>query len=116
MSRRRYVRNVRSSTVCAVRTELLTLAEALNVLGLLGGKTLPRFVTSVTGAGDRLDVVADARQVKNLPGPLKLATKLVPAVRSTMRVERFDGGVAVLAVEATAGRLPAHKLPGIAAN
>lgn len=105
-----------SSTVCAVRTELLTLAEALNVLGLLGGKTLPRFVTSVTGAGDRLDVVADARQVKNLPGPLKLATKLVPAVRSTMRVERFDGGVAVLAVEATAGGLPAHKLLGIAAN
>jgi hypothetical protein len=101
--------------VCAVRTEL-SLAEALNTLGLLGGKTLPRFVTSVGGAGDQLEIVADARRVKNLPGPLKLATRMVPAVRSRLRVESFDGGVAVLAVDASAGGLPAHKLLGLAAS
>jgi hypothetical protein len=101
--------------VTAVRTEL-TLAETLNTLGLLGGKTLPRFVTSVAGSGDELEVVADARQVKNLPGPLRMATRLVPAVRSRLRVESFDGGVAVLSVDASAGGLPAHRLLGLAAN
>jgi hypothetical protein len=94
----------------------MTLAQALNELGLLGGTTLPRFVTSVTGSGDVLEVVADARAVKNLPGPLKLATRLVPAVRSKLRVESFDGGVAVLTVDASAGGLPAHKLLGLAAS
>ncbi|MFD6177424.1 MULTISPECIES: hypothetical protein [unclassified Isoptericola] len=98
-----------------MRTEM-SLAETLNELGLLGGRTLPRFVTSVGGAGDQLEVVADARAVKNLPGPLKLATRLVPAVRSRLRVESFDGGVAVLTVDASAGGLPAHKLLGLAAN
>lgn len=96
-----------------MRTEM-SLAETLNELGLLGGRTLPRFVTSVGGAGDQLEVVADARAVKNLPGPLKLATRLVPAVRSRLRVENFDGGVAVLTVDASAGGLPAHKLLGLA--
>lgn len=94
----------------------MSLAETLNELGLLGGRTLPRFVTSVGGAGDELEVVADARAVKNLPGPLKLATRLVPAVRSRLRVEGFDGGVAVLSVDASAGGLPAHKLLGLAKN
>lgn len=98
-----------------MRTEL-SLAETLNTLGLLGGKTLPRFVTAVGGRGDELEVVADARQVKNLPGPLKLATRLVPAVRSKLRVESFDGGVALLSVDASAGGLPAHKLLGLAAS
>ncbi|MFD6135280.1 hypothetical protein [Isoptericola sp. NPDC056618] len=98
-----------------MRTEM-SLAETLNELGLLGGRTLPRFVTSVGGAGDELEVVADARAVKNLPGPLKLATRLVPAVRSRLRVEGFDGGVAVLSVDASAGGLPAHKLLGLAKN
>ncbi|GAB3088260.1 hypothetical protein [Isoptericola nanjingensis] len=98
-----------------MRTEM-SLAETLNELGLLGGRTLPRFVTSVGGAGDELEVVADARGVKNLPGPLKLATRLVPAVRSRLRVEGFDGGVAVLSVDASAGGLPAHKLLGLAKN
>ena len=94
----------------------MSLAETLNELGLLGGRTLPRFVTSVGGAGDELEVVADARAVKNLPGPLKLATRLVPAVRSRLRVEGFDGGVALLSVDASAGGLPAHKLLGLAKN
>lgn len=94
----------------------MTLAQALHELGLLGGRTLPRFVTSVAGSGDRLDVVADARAVKNLPGPLRLATRLVPAVTSTLRVESYADGVAVLAVDASAGGLPAHKLLGLASS
>ncbi len=98
----------------AVRTEY-SLAETLSTLGLIG-KNLPRFVTSVGGTGDELEVVADARQVKDLPGPLQLATRLVPAVRSKLRVESFDGGVAVLAVDASVGGLPAHKLLGLAAG
>jgi hypothetical protein len=94
----------------------MTLADTLKTLGLIGGSTLPRFVTEVGGDGDTLEVVADARSVKNLPGPLKLATRIVPAVRSKLRVERFDGGVAVLSVDASAGGLPAHKLLGVAKN
>ncbi|WP_278235334.1 hypothetical protein [Isoptericola sp. AK164] len=92
----------------------MTLADTLHTLGLLGGATLPRFVTDVTGQGDVLEVVADARAVNGLPGPLKMATRLVPAVRSTLRVEEFDGGVALLSVDASAGGLPAHKLLGLA--
>ncbi|NNU27575.1 hypothetical protein HLI28_08470 [Isoptericola sp. JC619] len=75
---------------------------------------MPRFVTDVGGRGDVLEVVADARAVNNLPGPLKMATRLVPAVRTRLRVEEFDGGVAVLSVDASAGGLPAHKLLGLA--
>jgi prepilin-type processing-associated H-X9-DG protein len=37
-------------------------------------------------------------------------------VRSRLRVESFDGGVAVLSVDASAGGLPAHKLLGLAAG
>ncbi|MDO8143960.1 MULTISPECIES: hypothetical protein [Isoptericola] len=96
-----------------MRTEM-TLADTLHTLGLLGGTTLPRFVTDVGGRGDVLEVVADARAVNNLPGPLKMATRLVPAVRTRLRVEEFDGGVAVLSVDASAGGLPAHKLLGLA--
>nr|WP_246246572.1 hypothetical protein [Isoptericola sediminis] len=92
----------------------MTLADTLHTLGLLGGTTLPRFVTDVGGRGDVLEVVADARAVNNLPGPLKMATRLVPAVRTRLRVEEFDGGVAVLSVDASAGGLPAHKLLGLA--
>lgn len=99
----------------AVRTEL-SLSETLNALGLLGGTTLPRFVTGVGGTGADLEVVADARRVRNLPGPLRLATRLVPAVRTRLRVESFDGGVALLSVDAAAGGLPAHKLLGLAAH
>ncbi|PFG44317.1 hypothetical protein ATJ88_3039 [Isoptericola jiangsuensis] len=98
-----------------MRTEL-TLADTLKTLGLIGGSTLPRFVTEVGGRGDVLEVVADARAVRSLPGPLKVATRLVPAVRSRLRVERFDGGVAVLDIDASAGGLPAHKLLGLAKN
>jgi hypothetical protein len=96
-----------------VRTEL-TLADTLRMLGLIGDPTLPPFVTHVGGEGDVLELVADAREVNDLPGPLKIATRLVPAVRSTFRVERFDDGIAVLALEASAGGLPAHKLLGLA--
>lgn len=96
-----------------VRTEL-TLAELLASLGLLGGPTLPRFVTEVGGQGDVLEVVADSRAVRGLPGPLRMATRIVPAVRSRLRVERFDDGVAVVAVDASAGGLPAHRLLGVA--
>lgn len=78
----------------AVRTEL-TLAATLHTLGLLGGTTLPRFVTDVGGRGDVLEVITDARAVKDLPGPLKLATRLVPVVRSKLRVEQFDARIAL---------------------
>ena len=91
----------------------MTLAEALHTLGLLG-TSLPRFVTSVSGAGDTLEVVADAGAVRNLPAPLKLATRMMPTVRAHVRVASYADGVATLDLEANAGGLPAHKLLGLA--
>ncbi|WP_435736953.1 hypothetical protein V5D56_19665 [Cellulosimicrobium sp. PMB13] len=93
----------------------LTLAETLHALGLLG-KKLPSFITSVSGRGDELDLVVDPRQVKRLPAPLKLATRVAPTARARLRVERFADGVATIAVDASAGGLPAHKLLGLAAS
>nr|WP_128082698.1 hypothetical protein [Cellulosimicrobium sp. MM] len=93
----------------------LTLAETLHLLGLMGRK-LPSFVTSVSGRGDALDVVADPRQVKHLPAPLRLATRLAPTVRATLRVVDVQDGVATISVDASAGGLPAHKLLGLAAS
>lgn len=93
----------------------MTLAETLHTLGLLG-RRLPSFVTSVSGRGDVLDVVADPRQVKRLPGPLKLATRLAPTVRAALRVVDVSAGVATISVDASAGGLPAHKLLGLASS
>ena len=100
--------------VCAVHQEL-TLAETLHLLGLMGRK-LPSFITSVSGRGDVLDLVADPRQVKRLPGPLKLATRLAPTVRAALRVVEVRDGVATISVDASAGGLPAHKLLGLASS
>ena len=83
----------------------LTLAETLHLLGLMG-RRLPSFVTSVSGRGDALEVVADPRQVKRLPAPLRLATRVVDV----------QDGVATISVDASAGGLPAHKLLGLAAS
>lgn len=94
-----------------MRTEL-TLAETLTTLGLLSG--LPRFVTSVGGAGDVLQVTADPRQVTGLPAALRMATRLAPAVSARLQVDGFADGVATIAVDASAGGLPAHKLLGLA--
>ncbi len=100
--------------VCAVHQEL-PLAETLHLLGLMGRK-LPSFVTSVSGRGDALAVVAAPRQVTRLPAPLRLATRLAPTVRATLRVVAVQDGVATLSVAARAGGLPAHKLLGLAAS
>lgn len=104
----------RSAIVCAV-TQELTLAETLHLLGLMG-RSLPSFITSVSGRDDVLDLVAAPRQVKRLPGPLKLATRLAPTVRASLRVVDVTAGVATLSVDASAGGLPAHKLLGLAAS
>lgn len=100
--------------VCAVHQEL-TFAETLHLLGLMD-RELPSFVTSVSGRGDALEVVADPRQVKRLPAPLRLATRLAPTVRATLRVVDVQDGVATISVDASAGGLPAHKLLGLAAS
>jgi len=100
--------------VCAVHQEL-TLAETLHLLGLMG-RNLPSFITSVSGRDDALDLVAEPRQVKRLPAPLKLATRLAPTVRATLRVVEVTDGVATFSVDAHAGGLPAHKLLGLAAS
>jgi len=90
-----------------------SLTDALTRLGLVPGR-LPRFVSDVAGSGDVLEVVADARTVKNLPAPVRLATRLTPKVTARLRVEDFTDGVATVSVDASAGGLPAHKLLGLA--
>ena len=100
--------------VCAV-TQELTLAETLHLLGLMG-RNLPSFITSVSGRGEVLDLVADPRQVKRLPAPLRLATRLAPTVRASVHVIDVTDGVATLSVDASAGGLPAHRLLGLAAS
>ena len=93
----------------------MTLPEALRELGLLG-RSMPRYLTSVSGTGDALEVVADPRAVSNLPGALKLAMRVVPSAHARLRVVGFADGVATLEVEAQAGGLPAHKLLGLASS
>lgn len=100
--------------VCGMQ-QSMSLPEALHAFGLLG-RALPRFVTSVSGSGDTLEIVADPRAVRNLPAALKLATRVVPAVHARLRVVSFADGVATLAVDASAGGLPAHKLLSLASS
>lgn len=92
-----------------------SLSDALTRLGLLSGR-LPRFITDVSGSGDVLEVVADARSVTNLPAPVRLATRLAPKTTARLRVEQLVDGVATVSVDASAGGLPAHKLLGLAAG
>lgn len=93
----------------------LTPAEALG-LAKLGGQGLPPVISSLTGDGDTLRLVADLRRLDTLPGPLKLAVKIAPIVRADVRVASFERGVATLVVEANAAGLPAHKLLSLAAT
>ncbi|WP_435735408.1 hypothetical protein V5D56_11090 [Cellulosimicrobium sp. PMB13] len=90
----------------------LTVTEAVDLARASGA--LPPFVRSVTGEGDDVRVVVDLREVPDPPSALRLAARLVPVVRGTLRVESFVAGTAVVAVEASAAGLPAHKLLGMA--
>lgn len=88
----------------------LTVTEAVEIARATGG--LPPYVRSVTGEGDDVRVVVDLREVPDPPSALRLAARLVPVVRATLRVESVVAGTAVLAVDASAAGLPAHKLLG----
>ncbi|MEV8029317.1 hypothetical protein [Cellulosimicrobium funkei] len=88
----------------------LTVTEAVEIARATGG--LPPYVRSVASEGDDVRVVVDLREVPDPPSALRLATRLVPFVRATLRVESVVAGTAVLAVEASAAGLPAHKLLG----
>jgi len=88
----------------------LTVTEAVEIARATGG--LPPYVRSVAGDGDEVRVVVDLRDVPDPPSALRLAARLVPVVRATLRVESVVAGTAVLAVEANAAGLPAHKLLG----
>ncbi|OLT54354.1 hypothetical protein [Cellulosimicrobium sp. CUA-896] len=90
----------------------LTVTEAVELARAGGG--LPPFVRTVTGEGDDVRVALDLREVPDPPSALRLAARLVPVVRVTLRLESFVAGTAVVAVEANAAGLPAHKLLGIA--
>jgi hypothetical protein len=94
-----------------VRIEL-TVTEAVEIARATGA--LPPFVRSVTGEGADVRVVVDLREVPDPPSALRLAARLVPVVRATLRVESVVAGTVVLAVEANAAGLPAHKLLGLA--
>ena len=89
----------------------MTVAEAVELARATGA--LPPFVRSVTGDGDDVRVVVDLREVPDAPSALRLAARLVPVVRATLRVESFVAGTAVVALEASAAGLPAHKLLGV---
>lgn len=93
----------------------LTPAEALG-LAKLGGHALPPVLSSLTGDGDTIRLVADLRRLDSLPGALRLAVKIAPIVRAEVRVASFERGVATLVVEANAAGLPAHKLLSLAAS
>lgn len=87
------------------------------VLGLVkvAGQPVPPVISSVSGEGEVVRVVADLRRLDTLPGPLKLAVRIAPIIRADVRVVSFVSGVAMLEVEANAAGLPAHKLLSLAA-
>lgn len=93
----------------------ITPAEVLGLVKV-AGQPVPPVITSVSGEGDVVRVVADLRRLDTLPGPLKLAVRLAPIVRADVRVVAFVAGVATLAVEANAAGMPAHKLLSMAAG
>ncbi|MFC8921297.1 hypothetical protein [Cellulosimicrobium sp. NPDC057127] len=90
----------------------LTVTEAVELARAAGG--LPPFVRTVTGEDDGVHVTLDLRRVPDAPSALRVAARLVPVVRATLRLESFVAGTAVVAVEANAAGLPAHKLLGVA--
>jgi len=85
-----------------------TVAEIMDVLRGLG--KVPPYVQSVEGADDEIRAAIDLRQIPKAPSPLKLAARLVPVMRAGVKLESFNAGVAIAAVDASAGGLPAHKL------
>lgn len=85
--------------------ELIENARAKNAI--------PSFVQEVTPHGDDVDFVIDMRQMPKASSAVKLAARLVPTVRGTVKVESIVAGRANLGVEAHAGALPAHKLLGL---
>jgi hypothetical protein len=87
----------------------LSPSEALG-LARVADVEVPPAITSVAADGDVVRVVADLRKLDDLPGPLKLATRLAPVVRAEVRVVGFSDGVATLSVVVNAAGLPAHKL------
>jgi hypothetical protein len=89
----------------------LSVTEAVELARAGGG--LPPFVRTVTGEGDDVRVTLDLREVPDPPSALRLAARLVPVVRATLRLESFVAGTAVVALEASAAGLPAHKLLGV---
>jgi hypothetical protein len=93
----------------------ITPAEVLGLVKV-AGQPVPPVVSSVSGDGDVIRVVADLRRLDTLPGPLKLAVRIAPIVRADVRVAGFASGVATLEVEANAAGLPAHKLLSLAAG
>ncbi|GAA1853342.1 hypothetical protein [Myceligenerans crystallogenes] len=93
----------------------ITPAEVLGLVKV-AGQPVPPVITSVSGEGDVVRVVADLRRIDALPGPLKLAVRIAPIVRADVRVVAFVAGVATLQVEANAAGMPAHKLLSMAAG
>ncbi|MBO0607926.1 hypothetical protein [Myceligenerans salitolerans] len=92
----------------------ITPAEVLGLVKV-AGQPVPPVISSVSGDGDVVRVVADLRRLDALPGPLKLAVRIAPIVRADVRVVAFAAGVATLEVEANAAGLPAHRLLSLAA-
>lgn len=88
----------------------LTVQEALDLAQLAGG--LPSFLRSVTSEGDDILFIVDLRRIPDAPSSVRLAARLVPLVRGTLRIVSFTAGTLVLSVQASAGGLPAHKLLG----
>jgi len=71
--------------VCAV-TQELTLAETLHLLGLMG-RNLPSFITSVSGRGEVLDLVAAGLDDTAIAHRLSLAPKTVRNTLATVLAE-----------------------------
>ncbi|WP_069387397.1 hypothetical protein [Cellulosimicrobium cellulans] len=86
----------------------LSVTEAVELARAAGA--LPPFVRTVTGEGEEVRVTLDLREVPDAPSALRLAARVVPVVRTSLRLESFVAGTAVVAVEAHAAGLPAHKL------
>ena len=91
----------------------LTVTEAVEIARATGG--LPPYVRSVASEGDDVRVVVDLREVPDPPSALRLAARLVPVVRATLRVESVVAGTAELVAAARAAGRPARSLVGVVA-
>lgn len=91
-----------------------SLPELLHVA--LQGEALPAFVRNPRLRGTLLQAEVDVRELPGLTGAARLGARAVGTVQLDVALAGYADGVAVLALEAHARSMPAHRLAALFAG